>query len=273
MLLLALKVGNTTIAAGAFALDRDAKGDPVAHWHLATRHDYTPDELGLTLKQFLREAGLEPARVEGVVVGSVVPPLNWALQEAARRYFKKDALFLSADWGLLELDVREPERVGTDRLADCLAAHALYGDGRRPLLVIDFGTATTFNVVSPEGRFLGGAIAPTMELAAETLVRRTAQLFKVELVPPPSVVGKDTQEHLQSGIVLGFLELVEGLIERFRRAVPGELRVVATGGRGQLFAEQIPAIEIYDPHLTLKGLRLAWERRRPPRERGGFAGP
>jgi len=194
-MLLALKVGNTTIAAGAFALDRDARSDPVACWHLATRHDYTPDELGLTLKQFLREAGLEPARVEGVVVGSVVPPLNWALQEAARRYFK----------------------------------------------------------------------TPTMELAAETLVRRTAQLFKVELVPPPSVVGKDTQEHLQSGIVLGFLELVEGLIERFRRAVPGELRVIATGGRGKLFAEHIPAIEIYDPHLTLKGLRLAWEGRRPPR--------
>ena len=258
-MLLALKVGNTTIAVGAFALDQDVKSEPKAHWHLATRHDYTPDELGLSLIQFLRAADLKPSHIEGVVISSVVPPLNWTLQDAFRRYFDREALFLSADWGVLELDVREPERVGTDRIADCLAGYALYGRDQA-LLIIDFGTATTFNLVSRDGRFLGGAIAPTMELAAETLVRRTAQLFKVELVPPPSVIGKDTQEHLQSGIVLGFLELVGGLIGRFRREYAEDLKVVATGGRGRFFKEYIPTIEIYDPHLTLKGLRIAWER-------------
>jgi type III pantothenate kinase len=261
-MLLTLKVGNTTIAVGAFALDQDLKSAPKVHWHLATRHDYTPDELGLSLVQFLRAAGLEPSNIKGVVISSVVPPLNWTLTEALQRYFEQEALFLDHRWGMLELDVREPERVGTDRIADCLAGYALYG-GDQALLIIDFGTATTFNLVSRDGRFLGGAIAPTMELAAETLVRRTAQLFKVELIPPPSVVGKDTQEHLQAGIVLGFLELVEGLIERFQRTHKGALRVVATGGRGQFFKEHISAIEIYDPHLTLKGLRIAWEQHKP----------
>lgn len=257
-MLLALKVGNTTIAVGVFH-GRELKGE----WHLATRPEQTPDELGLSFLQLLESASLAPTRIEGVVISSVVPPLNWALTEAIRRYFRQEARFFDHSWGLLPLDVREPERVGTDRIADCLAAHRLYGS---PALVIDFGTATTFNLLSSDGRFLGGAIAPTMELAAETLVRKTAQLFKVELVPPPSVVGKDTVEHLQAGIVLGFFDLVEGLIRRFRQAFeaiePGtRLPVIATGGRGRLFHEHLDSIDVYDPHLTLQGLRIAWEER------------
>ncbi len=260
-MLLALKVGNTTIAVGVF------RGQELkAEWHLATRPEETPDELGLSLLRLLESASLKPTDIEGVVVSSVVPPLNWALTEAVRRYFDQEAHFLDHRWGVVPLDVREPERVGTDRIADCLAAHRLYGG---PALVIDFGTATTFNLLSSEGRFLGGAIAPTMELAAETLVKRTAQLFKVELVPPPSVVGKDTVEHLQAGIVWGFFDLIEGLIRRFHRAYgeiePGKpLKVIATGGRGRFFHEHLETIEVYDPHLTLQGLRIAWEERHPP---------
>lgn len=252
-MLLALKVGNTTIAAGVFqeeALQAD--------WHLTTRHDWTPDELGMSVLSFLRAAEIPAQQIEGVIISSVVPPLNWTLSGACRKYFQREATFLDHRWGLIPLDVREPERVGTDRIANCLAGYRLYGG---PLLIIDFGTATTFNLVSSDGRFLGGAIAPTMELAAETLVQRTAQLFKVELLPPPSVIGKDTEEHLQAGIVLGFLDLVQGLIERFRREYPRSFRVVATGGRGEFFRAQIPAIEVYDPFLTLKGLRIAWESR------------
>ena len=257
-MLLALKVGNTTIAVGVF------RGPELrAEWHLATRPEQTPDELGLSFLRLLESASLSPAEIEGVVVSSVVPPLNWALTEAVRRYFHREARFFDHRWGLVPLDVREPERVGTDRIADCLAAHRLYGG---PALVIDFGTATTFNLLSSDGRFLGGAIAPTMELAAETLVRKTAQLFKVELVPPPSVVGKDTVEHLQAGIVLGFFDLIEGLIGRFRRVFSEiephkTLKVIATGGRGKFFYEHLETIEIYDPHLTLQGLRIAWEER------------
>jgi len=253
-MLLALKVGNTTIAAGVF------QGEGLrAHWQLATRHDFTPDELGMSLVGFLKASGIETEQIEGVIICSVVPPLNWTIAQASRRYFKREAEFLDHSWGLIPLDVREPERVGTDRIADCLAGYRLYGG---PILIIDFGTATTFNLVSKEGSFLGGAIAPTMELASETLIRRTAQLFKIELAPPPSVIGKDTAEHLQAGIVLGFIDLVEGLIARFRREFEGPFKVIATGGRGEFFKEHIDAIEIYDPFLALKGLKIAWELRR-----------
>lgn len=252
-MLLALNVGNTTIACGVFA------GETLkANWHLTTRHDLTPDELGMNLLSFLQAAGIQAPKIQGIMISSVVPPLNWTISEACKRYFKGEVAFLDHRWGLMPLEVKEPERVGADRIADSLAGYHLYGG---PLLVIDFGTATTFNLVSADGRFLGGAIAPTMELAAETLAKRTAQLFKVELLPPPSVLGKDTTENLQSGIVLGFLDLVRGLIERFRREYKEPLRVVATGGRGEFFKEHIEAIEIYDPFLTLKGLRIAWEMR------------
>ena len=259
-MLLALKVGNTTMAAGVFQRETLR-----ADWHLTTRHDCTPDELGMSFLSFLEAAQLPAKQMEGIIISSVVPPLNWRLSEACVKYFKREATFLDHRWSLIPLDVREPERVGTDRIANCLAGYRLYGG---PLLIIDFGTATTFNLVSSDGRFLGGAIAPTMELAAETLVQRTAQLFKVELVPPPSIIGKDTEEHLQAGIVLGFLDLVQGLIERFRREYQEPFRVVATGGRGEFFKAQIPAIELYDPFLTLKGLRIAWEIRERKQQKG-----
>ena len=252
-MLLALKVGNTTIAAGVFH-----ESELRAEWHVATRHDATPDELGMSVVHFLDAHDIDRRELDGVMVSSVVPPLNWALSHACKSYLGLEPTYLAADWNLMPLDVREPERVGTDRLADCLAAYAQYGG---PLLVIDFGTATTFNLVGADGAFLGGAIAPTMELASETLTRRTAQLFKIELVPPPNVVGKDTAEHLQAGIVLGFLDMVQGLVQRFRREHPEPLRVVATGGWGKFFAAQLAEIEIYNPHLALEGLRLAWERR------------
>jgi type III pantothenate kinase len=251
-MLLTLKVGNTTIAAGVF------RGTELrAQWHAATRYDATPDELGMSVVQFLRAHDIEVDALDGVMISSVVPPLNWALSQACQSYLKLDPAFLTADWDLMPLEVREPERVGSDRLADCLAAHEQYGG---PLLVIDFGTATTFNLISAEGAFLGGAIGPTMELASETLTRRTAQLFKIELVPPPSVVGKDTAEHLQSGIVLGFLDMVQGLIQRFRAEHPEPLQVIATGGWGRFFAAQLEEIAIYNPHLALDGLRIAWQR-------------
>lgn len=252
-MLLALKVGNTTIASGVF------QGTQLrAEWHVATRYDATPDELGMSFVHYLTAHKIDIEDLDGVMISSVVPPLNWALSHACESYLDLAPTYLTADWDLMRLDVREPERVGTDRLADCLAAYEAYGG---PLLVIDFGTATTFNLIGSDGAFLGGAIGPTMELAAETLTRRTAQLFKIELVPPPSVIAKDTAEHLQAGIVLGFLDMVQGLIRRFRNDHPEPLRVVATGGWGKFFAAQLEDIEIYNPHLALEGLRIAWEQR------------
>jgi type III pantothenate kinase len=253
-MLLTLNVGNTTIAAAVF--DNDAlKGD----WKLATRTDLTPDELGLSLLTLMAQVGVKPEGIDGVIIGSVVPSLQPMLVRMCQRYFKKEPAFLDHRWGLVKLAVREPATVGTDRIADCLAGYAQFGG---PLLIIDFGTAITFNLVSPEGAFLGGAIAPEMELAAQTLVKRTAQLFGVELVAPESVIGRDTAENLQAGIVLGFIELVRGLIARFQRDYGRPMRVIATGGWGKFFSDQISEIEGYEPLLTLRGLQIAWKKRK-----------
>lgn len=250
-MLLTLKANNSTIGVGVFNGE-----DLVANWNIATRHNYTPDELGMSMHNYIHELGLPHKDFEGFMINSVVPQLNWALAKASEKYFETEARFLTYQQNIITFDVREPERVGADRIADCIAGLRLYGG---PLLIIDFGTATTFNLLSKDGVFLGGAIAPTMQIASETLVRSAAQLFEVQLNVPPSVIGKDTEEHLQAGIVMGFLDLVEGLIERFRKEYEEPFRVIATGGRGEFFQEQIPSIEIYDEHLALKGLRIAWQ--------------
>jgi type III pantothenate kinase len=253
-MLLTLKANNSTIGVGVFEGE-----DLVANWNIATRHNYTPDELGMSMHNYIHEFDLPHKNFEGFIINSVVPQLNWALTRAGIKYFEQEPIFLSYLQDIITFDVREPERVGADRIADCIAGLRLYGG---PLLILDFGTATTFNLLSKEGVFLGGAIAPTMQIAAANLVQSAAQLFDVQLDVPPSVIGKDTEEHLQAGIVLGFLELVEGLIKRFQSEYDGNLRVVATGGRGEFFKRHISDIEIYDEHLALKGLRIAWQERK-----------
>jgi len=145
--------------------------------------------------------------------------------------------------------------VGADRIANCIAAHTLYGG---PILVLDFGTATTFDLVAEDGSFLGGAIAPEMRLAARALTERAAQLHSVELKVPETVIGKNTVTNIQAGVVLGYLDLVDGLIRRFRNEVGTPLQVIATGGKGELFYRHLDSIQLYDPVLTLKGLRMWW---------------
>jgi type III pantothenate kinase len=175
--------------------------------------------------------------------------------------FKGDVLWIDARTSPIRLDVDEPWAVGADRIVDCVAGYALYGG---PLLVIDFGTAVTFNLVSKDGAFVGGAIAPEMRLAADALTQRAAQLFSVSLDVPESVIGRTTASNLRAGLVLGTFDLVAGLIGRFRQEVGPSLRVLATGGNGDLYHQHIGAIEFYDPDLTLKGLRLCWEKARGP---------
>ncbi len=247
--LLALDVGNTMTKLGMFSGKK-----LLTDFQLASNRERTADELGLSLKTLLAEWP-QPTHV---IISSVVPHLNAALARAFQRHFSVEPEFLSYRWGVIQLDVEEPSKVGTDRLADAIAAYHLYGG---PALTINFGTATTFNLISEEGRFLGGAIAPQMELAASALAQRAAQLYEVELHCPRSVIGKTTDENIRAGFVLGFLALVSGLIRRFRAEYRKDLIVVATGGRGEFFAKHIKEISIYDPHLTLQGLRLAWELR------------
>ena len=250
-MLLTYDVGNTNIVVGLFD-----GSDLVNHWRFASDRSRTGDELRLTTRSLLAEAGVAPKTIEGIAVASVVPSLNVPLRRGLAPLIDGPIRFLTADTSPIELRVDQPRNVGADRIANCIAGHALYGGA---LLVLDFGTAINFDLVSEEGAFLGGAIAPEMRLAARALTETAAQLHSVELTIPKSVVGKNTARNLQAGIVLGYLDLVDGLIARFRAEVAPDLPVLATGGKGQLFHEQLDAIEHFDPFLTQKGLRIWWE--------------
>ena len=253
-MLLVLDVGNTNIVLGLF------KGEDLLHqWRVTSDRNRTSDELRLTIRSLLAEANVDPALVTGVAIASVVPSLNQPLAAAFEPLGSGEIGFLNSANSPILLDVETPDTVGADRIANCIAAHALYGG---PILVLDFGTATNFDLAGEDGRFLGGAIAPEMRLAARALTDRAAQLHSIELRVPASVIGKTTETNLQAGIVLGYLDLVDGLIQRFKKEVGEHLRVLATGGKGKLFFRNLDSIELYEPVLTLKGLRLWWNQRK-----------
>lgn len=253
-MLLAVDVGNTLIKLGAFS-GKTLQGS----WRLSTPAARTPDELGLTLKWLLDHHLRSNKPPQGVMISSVVPRVNESLSYAFSRYFEQEPVFLRWNSGLVPLEVDDPATVGPDRIADCLAGYRLFGG---PLLTVNFGTASTFNLISKQGAFLGGAIAPELGASFQALVRSTALLPEVELNLPQSVIGRNTVANLQAGMVLGFLALVDGLIARFRRECASSLQVVATGGRGAFFKEHLSSIHSYEPYLTLQGLRLAWEQLR-----------
>ena len=256
-MLLAYDIGNTNIVVGLLGGERI-----VGRWRFTTHRQRTADEMRFEARSVLAEAGVDPADIDGVAAASVVPSLNSALAAGLRPLFETDILWVDARTSPIRLDVDEPWSVGADRIANCVAGHALYGG---PLLVIDFGTAITFDLVSKDGVFLGGAIAPEMQLAADALTDRAAQLFAVSLDVPDTVIGRTTASNLRAGLVLGFFDLVAGLIARFREEVGPALRVVATGGKGELYHQHIDSIELFDPDLTLKGLQLCWQRARASR--------
>jgi type III pantothenate kinase len=249
-MLLTYDVGNTNIVVGLF--DGETL---VSHWRFASDRNRTGDELRLTTRSLLAEADVSPDRVKGVAVASVVPSLNTPIRRGLAPLVNGPIRFLNADTSPIPLRVEQPQNVGADRIANCVAGHTLYGG---PLLVLDFGTAINFDLVAEDGAFLGGAIAPEMRLAARALTETAAQLHSVEWTIPHSVVGTNTERNLQAGVVLGYLDLVDGLIGRFRGEVEIDLTVLATGGKGQLFHEQLDAIGHYDPFLTQKGLRIWW---------------
>jgi len=240
-------VGNTQTVLGLF--DGEAL---VEHWRLTTDRNRTCDELAILVRRLLKDSERPAAGVAAVALSSVVPPLYRTLRGGLGKVFGIEPQFLTPGNCGIELAVDEPHAVGADRIANTIAAFDRVGE---PCLVVDFGTATNFDLVGENGAFLGGAIAPEMEIAARALTERAAQLHAFPLGVPPSVVGRTTAANLQSGIVLGFLDLVGGLIERFREEVPEIGRVIATGGKGELFAENLDTIDEYVPFLTLHGLR------------------
>jgi len=250
-MLLACDVGNTNIVLGLFS-----GSDLITRWRLTTNRNRTADELRLSVSGLLKESDVETGCLDGIVVASVVPSLGPALREGLGPLVNDHLRCLTPSTSPIRLDVDEPWSVGADRIANAVAASRLYG---APILAIDFGTAVNFDLVGPDGAFLSGAIAPEMHLAARALIDRAAQLHSVELTPPPSVIGRSTQSNLQSGIVLGYFDLVAGLVRRFRAEVGTDLRTIATGGKGRMFHKALDEIDLYDADLTLTGLRLCWE--------------
>jgi type III pantothenate kinase len=257
-MLLAIDVSNTTIKAGVF------RGEElVSDWRFATERNRLADEYGMLLLDLFRASGIEASAVSGVAISCVVPPLKAVFEQLARRYLGVEPLLLGPDTRTgLSLQVDNPREVGSDRVVNALAAHRLYGG---PLIVIAFGTATVFDCLSASGEYLGGAIAPGMVVALESLTRSAAQLYQVELVRPPAAIARNTVHQIQSGMVLGYAGLVEGLVGRLRREMggpPAAIRVVATGGLAEVVAPDTRAIDVIDPQLTLKGLRIAFELNR-----------
>lgn len=252
-MLLALDVGNTHVTAGVF---REKK--LLATWRLATDRNRTADEYGTKLLDCFHYATLDATEVHGAILASVVPPLDPVFQEVCQRYFRHKPLVVNASLavGIKNL-YRYPQEVGADRLVNAVAAYALVGG---PCIVVDFGTATTFDCITKQGEYAGGAIAPGLQMAVEALAERTAKLPKVEIVKPSHAIGKTTAESLQAGLFFGFLGLVEGLLRELRRELKGNSKVIATGGLAPLVAGESRFVEKVLPHLTLEGLRIIWDR-------------
>jgi len=251
-MLLCIDVGNTNITFGLF---EDEKLGPC--WRIRTIHDRMPDEYGILMDQLFRNRGQRPEQVTGIVVASVVPPLTPTFEQVCRDYFGQKPLVMGV--GIrsgVRIRYDNPWEVGADRVADAAAVRALYD---LPACVVDFGTATTFDAISAEGDYLGGAIAPGIGIAAQALFERTAKLHRVELTRPPSAIGRTTTHSIQSGLLFGYVGLVEGMVARFREELGGDMTVIGTGGLTEIIARETDVIQVVDPWLTLKGLRIVWD--------------
>ncbi|MFQ3566791.1 MAG: type III pantothenate kinase [Aggregatilineales bacterium] len=263
MSLLAVDIGNTNIHIG---LLRD--GHWAISWRARTVAEKMPDEYAMLLRNLLRTADLDFDAVDDVIIGSVVPLLTSAFVELARRYLKVEPLVVTHEINTgVRIAIDQPEQAGADRIINSAAVVALYGG---PAIVVDFGTATTFDIVSADGAYCGGAIAPGIMLAHDALVSRAARLHKVDLLPPPSPIGANTIHAMQSGLFWGYVALIEGMVARLKAAMderfsaPAQtIKVIATGGLAPLFNAHTPVIDIIAPELTLEGLRTIYVLNRP----------
>lgn len=250
-MLLTIDVGNTNITLGLY------EGDTLGpRWRIATEHQSMPDEYGLKFVGMFNHAGIAMGELQGICLASVVPPLTGIVVEACRKYLQHDPLVVDAG---VKTGVRvlyeDPKAVGADRIVDAAAVQHLYGG---PACVVDFGTGTTFDAITAEGDYLGGAIAPGIGIAAEALFARGAKLMRVDLQRPPSAIGRNTTHALQSGLLFGYVGLVEGLVVRFREELGEGMKVIATGGLAEVVAKETDVLEIIAPWLTLDGLRIIW---------------
>lgn len=254
-MLLAIDIGNSTIAFGLFEAQALAR-----HWSLTTDAARTEDEYGLLMLAALAQEKIDPGQIKGVMISTVVPRLAPVFEAAVQNRLGRSALLVTAkmDTGL-KLSYRNPAELGTDRLVNAAAAYDRY---RTDLIVVDLGTATTFSVVTRTGEFKGGAIAPGVGPAAETLFARTAQLPKVDLLPPKTVIATDTVGNLRSGLIVGHAAMVDGVILRMQQELAVPIKVIATGGFASLIAPISQTIHMVRPFLTLEGLAYLYERAR-----------
>ena len=253
-MILVFDVGNTETTVGLF--DRETLR---AHWRVTTDVNRTPDEIALLIRALLAADNIERSSVHRAAIGSVVPALTQSLADACKLAVGADAMIIDARSPLpIRLDVEEPLTVGADRIINTLAASRLY---RRDTIVVDLGTATTYDCITADGVFLGGVIAPGVRTSAETLFRRTSKLPATEIVPPARVIGRRTEECIRAGVVLGSAEAIDGLVRRIKAEWPGGIvpLVVATGGLATTFQAFCKEFDRVEPHLTLDGLRIAYD--------------
>lgn len=254
--LLVVDAGNTNIVLGVY------RGDElVSSWRLATARERTADEYGILARQLVGDA--LHSSLEGAIVASVVPPLNGALTVMIQKYFDIEPLFVEPGVKTgIAIHVDNPLEVGADRIVNCAAAHQAHGG---PTVIVDFGTATTFDVVTANAEFVGGVIAPGLTISAEALFARAARLPRIDIRRPDHVIGTNTVVNMQSGLYFGYLGLVDGLLARIKREIPDLRRVVATGGLATLFGDDSEHIDEVDTELTLRGLKIIYDRNRGPR--------
>lgn len=252
-MIVVMNIGNSNIVMGVY------EGENLRyHWRFSTDRNKTEDEYGMLVKSLFDSVGLALHQVRGVIFSSVVPPMNFTIERMCEKYLLRKALIVGPGIKTgLNIKYEYPREVGSDRIVNAVAAIRDYGT---PLIVVDFGTATTFCYIDERGQYWGGAIAPGIRISTEALVSRTAKLPRIEMAKPASVVGRNTVAAMQSGIYYGFVGQVEGIVRRIIAESGAEPQVVATGGLASLVANETDCIHVVDPDLTLKGLRLIYER-------------
>lgn len=257
-MLLALNVNNTNTVIALYPMEGGHAGKLRATWRISTRQAQTADEYGILIRNLLQAEGVESGAISGIAIASVVPPIDWILRQFCERYFNHRPLFIEPGVKTgLPILTDNPSEVGADRVANCVGAFEQYGG---PCIVVDFGTATNFDVISRKGEFLGGAIAPGLNIAAEALFARAARLPRVEIKRPGKVIGTNTVDNLQIGLFYGHIGLVDGILERMIAELDPGTKCVATGGLARLIAGESKYISEVNDTLTLEGLRIIYER-------------